>query len=65
MGAYGPLLLAPPEGIWGPLGSHEYKIQDTRKQDIYLDISSYPEWVVYRKMPEQMLLKNIKVCKYK
>ena len=37
-----------------------YKIQD-----VYLGISSYPEWVVYRKMPEQVLLKSIKVCKYK
>ena len=37
-----------------------YKIQD-----VYLGISSYPEWVVYRKMPEQMLLKSKKVCKYK
>ena len=39
-----------------------YKIQDT---SVYLGISRYPEWVVYRKMPEQVLLKSIKVCMYK
>ena len=41
--------------------------QDTRYkiQDVYLGISSYPGWVVHRKMPEQVLLKSIKVCKYK
>ena len=42
------------------IGYTRYKIQD-----VYLGISSYPEWVVYRKMPEQVLLKSIKICKYK
>ena len=38
------------------------KLMDTiyKIQDVYLGISSYPEWVVYRKMPEQVLLKSIK-----
>ena len=44
----------------GYLQYTRYKIQD-----VYLGISSYPGWVVYRKMPEQVLLKSIKVCKYK
>ena len=52
---------------WGGGVIFSLELQDTRYkiQDVYLGISSYPEWVVYRKMPEQMLLKSIKVCKYK
>ena len=46
--------------LWPQANFTRYKIQD-----VYLGISSYPGWVVYRKMPEQVLLKSIKVCKYK